>query len=142
MGTRMTGRRGKRRHKNPYAKQVPFTEDQFHRVMNNLLIVTHRFQFRSKTTIDEQDRRDLYRVVEDITSMAYQLFHVYGKQFHHQVWARRTCPNPDCHSIYAIFWEDWEYCPKCGTPLRKDYANKEEYDRHWEQMLADLDDED
>lgn len=66
---------------------VPFSDDQFYRYIN--------------------------RTAEDVS----QLIDLFDDQFKHNAKIRRVCPNLNCNSKYAYFYEDFLYCPKCGTEL-------------------------
>lgn len=100
---------------------IPFTEDQWWRVTNNLHVTTHSLKYLEKVypRIDDQERERMVQAIDEFHQFAYQLYHNYADQFHHNPSARSCCPNPDCKGIYAYFWSDWNYCPKCGTKLKK-----------------------
>lgn len=96
----------------------PFTDDQFHRTMANLHIVVSRI-CRKSSNIDEEEKRSLYTASNEAMNMAYMLHQRFFAQYNHNPSARRVCPNPECHHIYAFFYDDWKYCPQCGSRLIK-----------------------
>lgn len=102
-------------------KTIPFTEDQWWRVVNNLHVKIHNLQISEEfyPTIDNEERSEIAEAIDQFENMAYQLYNNYANQFHHNPRARACCPNPECKGIYAYFWSDWNYCPKCGTKLEK-----------------------
>lgn len=90
-------------------QNIPFTEDQVHRLINNLSIDNHNFELQSKRYVqDMNDAMNLLGMFNDI----------FTERYNHNSYVRRVCDNPDCKSVYAYFYEDWHYCPKCGTKLR------------------------
>ena len=99
--------------------EFPFTDDQFHRVSTNLHILVNRLTRRSNTTLTPEDKYDLYVAATEMDTMAHMLYDRFFLQFNHNPSARRVCPNPNCHHIYAFFFDDWKYCPQCGTRLVK-----------------------
>lgn len=104
----------------------PFTEDQFHRTTNNLRITVNRLTRRSNSSLTPEDKSRLYSDFCAVDTMATLLYMRFFVQFNHKPSARRICPNPDCHHIYAFFFDDWEYCPQCGTKLLKTVYEEEE----------------
>lgn len=107
--------------------EFPFTDDQFHRVSANLRILVNRLIRRNNTTLTKEDKHDLYVATTEMDTMAHMLHDRFFLQFNHSPSARRVCPNPDCHHIYAFFFDDWKYCPQCGTKLIKtdEYTEEE-----------------
>ena len=115
-----------------------FTEDNFHRTLNNLAVsVRSIIDYPcGKAEHDKElffivrteDGNRLSREIREFEEVASLLNSHFSEQFHHNSSARRVCPNPDCHGIYAYFYEDFLYCPKCGTKLAtsKDLGEKDE----------------
>ena len=102
-------------------KPIPFTEDQWWRVVNNLHVATHILKYKEEvySRIDDKERDKIISAIEEFENMAYQLYNNFAEQFNHDSTARSYCPNPECKNSYAYFWTDWDYCPKCGTKLEK-----------------------
>lgn len=111
-----------------------FTQDEFHRTLTNLSIVEHQTisypcskaerDYRRSFSISVNDANNLNRRINDFVLMAVLLERHFSDQFKHNPKARAICPNPDCHGIYAYFYEDFRFCPKCGTKL--EFTNEEE----------------
>lgn len=108
--------------------KVPFTEDQYHRTMTNLRLVIRQFCNPGYVVTHKAADR-LYTAMEEATEMAGQLYENFFRQFQHRACIRKICPNSDCHNIYAYFFEDWEFCPKCGTKLETTRDDREIVDR-------------
>lgn len=104
----------------------PFTLDEFWRVNNNFSITLVSLTRKDKTTLTEEDKNRLYRDAIAFEQMALRLYENFADQFKHNPRARRVCPNPKCHHIYAYFFEDWTHCPLCGTKLVKTEQEAEE----------------
>lgn len=107
--------------------KVPFTEDNFFRCMTNIRL-SIRSICRPGHVITKDDSDEAWLATEEACSLMRQLEYHLHTQFKHSCKVRRVCPNPDCKSIYAIFYEDFLYCPKCGTELvttRDDRKNTE-----------------
>lgn len=119
-------------------KDSIFTEDNYHRTLTNLA-VTIRSCIDYPCGKAERNNQDYFpmsvkdanqisrnvREFEEVSSLCERHFF---DQFHHTSKVRRICENPDCHGIYAYFYEDFLYCPKCGTKLtttRDTRENKE-----------------
>ena len=122
-------------------KMEKFSEDNFHSIMTKWSILSKRllkpaFVFkRNDERITEaegikvygddtdffllsvQDCFNIYQASQEVMSMAYLLESHFFEQFKHNSRVRRICPNQDCHTIYAYFYEDFLYCPKCGMQL-------------------------
>lgn len=99
-------------------KNIPFTEDQWSRTTNNLNCSSHVFKLKNwREHVTDEDVDRLTRAIDEHQNFSYQLYNNFGDQFNHRPDARRVCPNPDCHCMYAYFFADWKYCPKCGTKL-------------------------
>jgi len=97
---------------------IPFTEDQWWRCVNNLNVMSHFLKLKNwKEYATDESVSHLVLAIEEFENFAYQLYNNFGNQFHHDADARRVCPNPNCHGVFAYFFSDWEYCPKCGTKL-------------------------
>ena len=106
----------------------PFTDDQFYRTMTNLHITVSGLTRRSNYILTEEDKHRLYVDSESVMNMARMLHNRFFLQYNHKPSARRVCPNPDCHHIYAFFFDDWKHCPQCGARLIKtswDYEREE-----------------
>lgn len=100
------------------AKDTPFTEDQWWRIVNKVNCYSHIFKLKDwKDHVDDKNIERLIAAIDELENFSYQLYNNFGDQFNHRPDARRICPNPDCHGVYAYFFADWEYCPKCGTEL-------------------------
>ena len=95
---------------------IPFTEDHVFRVSTNLR-VTSKSIVRPGRTITYADQEQMNMAVEEAMDIYHQLADKFSDQFHHNPGARRVCPNPACHHIYAFFYDDFLYCPQCGTKL-------------------------
>ena len=103
---------------------VPFSDDQFYRLLQNCSIDLKLISTTAAGIYDGgwYDTYALYieRTCEDISQLmdlASQLHNRFDDQFKHNSKIRRVCPNPNCKSKYAYFYEDFLYCPKCGTEL-------------------------
>lgn len=102
-----------------------FTEDNFHRTITNMSIACRSIldypvgkAQREKSSVIVMTVEDAFRLarsIQELEELACLLNHNITKQFHHG--KRRICENPDCHHIYAYFYEDFRYCPLCGTKL-------------------------
>lgn len=106
--------------------EVPFTEDNFIRCMTNIRL-SIRSVCRTGHVITQDDADKMYLVTEEACSIMQQLECHLHTQFKHNSKVRRVCPNTDCKNLYAIFYEDFLYCPKCGTALvttRDDHSQK------------------
>ena len=105
-----------------------FTQDEFHRTLTNLSAVERQVisypcgkaerEHQSNFSISVKDANELGRCIYDFVLMAGFLEHHFSDQFKHNSKARAICPNQDCHGIYAYFYEDFRFCPKCGTKLK------------------------
>ena len=95
---------------------MTFSEENFYRTMTNLHIYTKIFT-RPGYVPTKESQSELYNIVEETTQMSYMLHDNFHNQFNHNPKVRRVCPNENCHHIYAYFYEDFLYCPKCGTKL-------------------------
>ena len=42
----------------------------------------------------------------------------FSDQFRNDQAPCRVCNNPNCKSQYAYFYDDFLYCPRCGTKLK------------------------
>lgn len=96
---------------------MEFIEDNFFRVMTNLHIVCKQATSPSCIVMTEDLKHRLYAACEEASDIAYMLHENFSGQFNHNPKVRRVCPNPECKHIYAYFYEDFLYCPKCGTKL-------------------------
>ena len=104
-----------------------FTEDNFYRTLTNMSIAMRgTIEYpcgkaeRDNSmwfAIQTKDANNLSRAVREFEEMAFMLECNFSDQFHHTSTIRRICENPNCHTIYAYFYEDFLYCPKCGTKL-------------------------
>lgn len=88
---------------------IPFTEDQFFRITTNVRILSRN--------LHKEGYGELQESIDQLLDYAGSCHDKFADQFHHNPRARRICPNPECHGIYAYFYEDFLYCPKCGTKL-------------------------
>lgn len=110
--------------------KVPFTEDNFFRCMTNIRL-TIRSICRPGHIITKDDSDEAWLATEEACSLMRQLEYHLHTQFKHNCKVRRVCPNPECKGIYAIFYEDFLYCPKCGTELVTTRDDREkENERH------------
>lgn len=89
--------------------EMSFTEDQFFRITTNTRILSRDLHKNGYGKLKES--------IDQLIDYAGSCHDMFANQFHHNPRARRICPNPECHSIYAYFYEDFLYCPKCGTKL-------------------------
>ena len=89
--------------------KIPFTEDQFFRIITNARILSRDLHKNGYGRLQE--------TIDQLIDYAGSCHDLFANQFHHSPRARRICPNTECHSIYAYFYEDFLYCPKCGTKL-------------------------
>lgn len=90
--------------------KMPFTEDQFFRITTNVRILSR--------DLYKNGYGELQESIDQLIDYAASYHDKFADQFHHNPRARRICPDPECHSIYAYFYEDFLYCPKCGTRLK------------------------
>ena len=90
-------------------EKMPFTEDQFFRITTNVRILARNLLKEGYSELQES--------IDQLIDYASSCHDKFTDQFHHDPRARRICPNPECHGIYAYFYEDFLYCPKCGTKL-------------------------
>lgn len=99
---------------------MKFTEENFFRIMTNFgIVVTHKF-YKTKEPfiiIPREEADKMLRCSEELVEMAYALEDEFAEQFHWNSRARKNCPNENCKTIYAYFYEDFIFCPKCGTKL-------------------------
>lgn len=113
--------------------KVPFSDDQFYRLIQNRSIDLKMISTPAAFDGGRYDICALYinRTVEDVSQLldfAGQLHNRFDDQFKRSSKIRRVCPNRDCKGKYAYFYEDFLYCPKCGTKLlttRDDRKDKE-----------------
>ena len=113
---------------------VPFSDEQFYRLMQNCSIdlksISTPFTFESSRYDNCVYVNKTVEEVSQLLNLASQLHNRFDDQFKHNAKIRRVCPNPNCKSKYAYFYEDFLYCPKCGTELvttrddRKDLENE------------------
>lgn len=96
---------------------MEFIEDHFYRVMQNLDIVCKQLTTPQRLIITDEWKSRLRIACEEARDIAYMLHENFSGQFNHNPKVRRVCPNPECKHIYAYFYEDFLYCPKCGTKL-------------------------
>lgn len=112
---------------------VPFSDDQFYRLLQSCSIDLKLISTPAAFESGRYDICALYidRTVKDVSQLmdlASQLHNRFNDQFKSNAKIRRVCPNPNCNSKYAYFYEDFLYCPKCGTELittRDDRKDKE-----------------
>lgn len=97
--------------------EMPFTEDQFFRISTNVRILSRN--------LHKEGYGELQESINQLLDYAGSCHDKFADQFRHNPRARRICPNPKCHSIYAYFYEDFLYCPKCGTKLETGCKRKE-----------------
>jgi hypothetical protein len=108
-------------------KNSIFTEENFHRTLTNLAISVRGIidypcgkavrENQKHFPVTTQDACELSRRVREFEEVAMLHYLNFSNQFHHTPKFRAICENPECHNIYAHFYEDWRYCPKCGTKL-------------------------
>lgn len=108
--------------RNDILEDVPFSDDQFYRLMQNCSIDLKLISTPAAFESGRYDICALYinRTVKDVSqlmNLARQLHDRFHNQFKDNVRVRRVCPNPNCKNKYAYFYEDFLYCPKCGTEL-------------------------
>lgn len=100
--------------------QIKFTEENFWRILTNFkIVVNHRF-YPSKDeyiVIPRKEADEMHKCSEEFIDIACMLHDKFADQFHHNPRARKICPNENCKTVYAYFYEEFEYCPKCGTKL-------------------------
>lgn len=102
---------------------MQFTSDEYAKVTSNLahrskiLSILHYRNPDDKTcTFDIKDVDNLRDAIEKGLNFMAVLSHNIYKQFENGS-TRKTCPNKDCHTIYAFFYENFKYCPYCGAEL-------------------------
>ena len=98
-----------RKVKDEKSEKIPFTEDQFFRITTNVRILSRK--------LPKEGYSELHGSIDQLIDYAESCHDKFADQFHHNSRARRICTNPECHGIYAYFYEDFLYCPKCGTKL-------------------------
>lgn len=104
---------------------IPFTEDAWWNVSNSLSVNSHILKLKNwRELMTEEDVTRLLESIEQYRDFASTLYSKYADQFIHDPQSRSVCPNPKCHNVYAYFWDDWKYCPKCGTALKFTYKNQ------------------
>lgn len=92
-----------------------FSEDNFYRIMTNLSVCSRPISLRRQLSQKEFENLDM--AISDVTDMMGMFHDRFASQFKHDPRKRRCCPNDNCQSIYAYFYDDFHYCPKCGTKL-------------------------
>ena len=98
------------------SEKIPFTEDQFFRITTNVHILSRN--------LPKEGYEQLQESIEELIDYAASCHDKFADQFHHNPRARRICPNLKCDGIYAYFYEDFLYCPKCGAKLEIDKEDK------------------
>lgn len=109
---------------------LKFSEETFDRLMQNGSIWIRSLETapRSKSMpnliILQMELVDA--ITRDMQQMM-EMMGMYESKFRSQFkpGTRRVCENPNCMHTYAYFYDDFLYCPKCGTKL-KDTDNKKE----------------
>lgn len=101
---------------------IKFSDDQFYRLMQNCSIDLKLISTPAAFESGRYDICELYinQTVQDVSQLmdlASQLHNRFDDQFKGSSKVRRVCQNPNCKSRYAYFYEDFLYCPKCGTEL-------------------------
>lgn len=101
----------------------PFASDEYHRVTNNLAInskmlsLLHYRNDDGKTcTYSIEEIEDLHSSIENALDFMASLAYHIEKQFENGS-TRKICPNENCHTVYAFFYENFKYCPYCGAKL-------------------------
>lgn len=84
-----------------------FSDENFYRLSQNLSI-------DSRLVKNERIQEDLYDAI-GMLNMYHQKFE---GQFNRG--ARSRCPNPECKCVYAYFYDDFKFCPRCGAELIKE----------------------
>lgn len=79
------------------------TEDNWWRIITNYRVAKKNFD----------------RSADELEEFSMEMYSKFADQFTHDPGARRWCPNQNCNTVYAYFFADWEFCPKCGTKLTK-----------------------
>ena len=108
--------------KNDILEHVQFSDDHFYRLIQNCSIDLKIISTPAAFDDDHYSISafNINRTVEDVSQLmdfASQLHNRFDDQFKHNAKIRRVCPNLNCKSKYAYFYEDFLYCPKCGTEL-------------------------
>ena len=72
---------------------IPFTEDQWWRVTNNLHVTTHSLKYLEKVhpRIDDDERERMVKAIKEFEQFSYKLYDKFGDQFHHRPDARSVC---------------------------------------------------
>lgn len=102
-----------------------FSSDEYHRISNRLSMVYKQLLAPSHINKNDHGKTYIYNYAEmkdfseavesGLDFMGYLAHHI-EKQFENGS-TRKTCPNKDCHTIYAFFYENFKYCPYCGSEL-------------------------
>lgn len=109
---------------------MKFTEDNCHRIINNLSIIVEGRLSRAARReepyilITKKEAVDMSNCAREAGEMVSMLADNFSDQFHHNPRTRRICPNEKCKTVYAYFYEDFLYCPKCGTKLTTGVKHK------------------
>lgn len=113
-------------------QQLPFTEESFFRAMSNLKIASKTLSSPGHL-VTEKDCENMNEAVEGAIDVAYSLERRFSRQFKYNQKVRRECPNEKCGNKYAYFYEDFLFCPRCGTKLvtTRDERDKERLIGDW-----------
>lgn len=109
---------------------LKFSEETFNRLMQNGSIWIRNLETapRSKSmpnlVILQMELVDaITRDMQQMMEMMGMYESKFGSQF--KTGTRRVCDNPNCLHKYAYFYDDFLYCPKCGTKLTTTDNKKE-----------------
>lgn len=100
-----------------------FSEDIYYGLCQNAGILIHRLDNAlhnaktdaEMTTLPLQVVTAVRRNIEEWSRFGSGFNHFYNIQF--KCGKRKICPNKDCASSYAYFYDDFKFCPKCGYKL-------------------------
>lgn len=106
-------------------KPLIFSEDTYHKLGQNASIYLRQIErVIDSTRMDSETAvvplwvvTGVQHDLEEWCQFASGFESFYNRQFKYG--KRKICPNKDCASHYAYFYEDFRFCPKCGHELKE-----------------------
>lgn len=113
-------------------KPLIFSEDTYHKLAQNASVYLRQLDCVFDRTNSENGLalvplwvvRGIYHDLEEWCRFASGFESFYNQQFKYG--KRKICPNKDCASHYAYFYDDFRFCPKCGRELTEGVIRKDE----------------